>query len=365
MKNIILIIIFLLLPLSGYSLSQNSRVSVLTSDPGVEYYTIFGHIAIRIVDDSTGTDRIYNFGTFDFREPNFYLKFIKGNLKYFLSIEDYRTFIYYSNIENRRIHEQVLDLNLSERTAIFNNLENCYNSSERYYRYDFYYNNCATKVRDIIFSSTDVPIEYDKGKYGNKTFRQLLKPLISENYWIDFGINLVLGLESDKIATSEDYMFLPYYIMNILQGSTIVKEQSIILDASATKKTGFNFSYLSPWLIVIALLLLSMWSKIRKIVFYSLTSIVGLTGLFLLVVDIITENTAFSNNLNIIWTLPSLFIVFVTDYKTSRILKIGYSLLLIAILLLWNFLPQALSLTFLPWILCLLILLLANFNLKK
>ena len=300
MRTSLLLATFLLIHLSGFALSNNSRISVLTSEPGIEYYTIFGHSAIRVTDDSLGIDRVYNFGTFDFREPFFYMKFIKGNLKYFLSISDFKTFMSYSYLEKRKIHEQVLDLNLRERSKIFHNLERCNNSPDRYYIYDFYYDNCATRVRDFIFKSTEQQISFDSYQYKNKTFRQLLKPYISSNYWIDFGINLVLGRESDKITRPSDYMFLPFYIMSILQTTSIVKDQKVILDALESTDKGYNYSYLSPWIIVAILLLLSAWSKSRKIVYYSVISIVGFSGLVLLLIGFYTDNAAFSNNLNVL-----------------------------------------------------------------
>jgi len=361
----LLLIMLLLIPLTGNSLSVNSKISVLTSDPGVEYYTIFGHTAIRVSDDSLNIDRVYNFGTFDFNEPFFYFRFINGNLKYFLSIAEFKSFMSYSYYEKRKVHEQILDITLKEKNKIFNNLENCYNSSERFYTYDFYYDNCATRVRDVIFKSTDGPIVFNSVLYSKKTFRQLLKPYISGNYWVDFGINLVLGKESDKIAKPADYMFLPFYIMNILQSTPIVKDQNIILDASVSKVDNFDFSHLSPWLVVLIIILFSVWSKSRKIAFFTLTSVIGFIGVVLLLVSIITENAAFSNNLNVCWTIPSLIIIFVRNKRVNDILKSCYIAMLLLLILCRNCLHQDISSTFIPWILCLIIMLLIDLRCYK
>jgi len=355
----------MLIPLCGYSLSVNSKISVLTSDPGVEYYTIFGHTAIRVSDDSLKIDRVYNFGTFDFSEPFFYLKFIKGNLKYFLSVAEFKSFMSYSYFEKRKVHEQILELNLQEKNKIFSNLENCYNSSERFYTYDFYYDNCATRVRDVIFKSTDNPISFYKAQYSNKSFRQLLKPYISGNYWVDFGINLVLGKESDKVAKPFDYMFLPFYIMNILQNTHIVREQKVILDASVSRRDSFNFSHLSPWLIAFLFVAFSLWKKSRKIAFLTMTSTIGLVGVVLLAVSIMTENAAFSDNLNICWTIPSLIIVFIRNKRINDIIKMTYIAMLMLVILFRNYLPQDISSTFIPWILCLIIMLIINIKWEK
>lgn len=365
MKTKLLIIILLLIPLSGSALSGKSTVSVLTAEPGVEYTTIFGHSSIRVTDDSLGIDVVYNFGSFDFSESFFYLKFLRGNLKYFLSYADYKSYLKYSYEQQQRVHEQILNLSLKERNAIFDKLNACYNSPERYYTYDFYYDNCATRVRDVIWKSVEKPIFYDKLRYSEKSFRQLLKPYISDNYWINFGINLVLGNQSDKTAGPSDYMFLPVYIQDILHHSSIVKLERIIVDPPVQKNESFNYSYLSPWIIVALILLMYAWPKTRKIAFYTLTSAVGLCGLFLFVIAIISKNEAFANNLNIYWTLPSVLILLVRHQWANDIIRLLYILLIVAFVLLWRHLPQELSTTFLPWMLCLSAMHLFHFKLTQ
>ncbi len=359
MKTIILAILLLTIPISGFSLSHRSKISVLTSEPGNEYATIFGHSSIRVIDDSLGIDDVFNFGSFDFNEPFFYLKFVKGNLKYFLSVVDYNTFMRYAYTAKQKIHEQVLNMSLIERNNVFDKLMRCYNSSDRYYRYDFFYDNCATRVRDVILGSTEKAVRLDSSQYKNKSFRQLLKPYITDNYWINFGINFILGRECDKIATTSDYMFLPFYIMDILQKAPLVKEHKIIAYGSLSKNDS-NWSYLFPWLITAMILLLSLWNKSRKIVFYTVITTVGLSGLILLTIGIITVNPAFSHNLNICWTLPSLVLLLVRNKRIGRIISITYIILLFIVLLLWNYLPQDFSVTFIPWMLSIIIVLLSG-----
>ncbi len=103
----------LLNSVSGFELTEQSRISILTVDPGQELYTIFGHTAIRVTDETLKIDRIYNFGTFDSSSPFFYIEFLRGNLNYFLSISDYNTFFRNTIDEKRKIDEQILNLYLS------------------------------------------------------------------------------------------------------------------------------------------------------------------------------------------------------------------------------------------------------------
>lgn len=363
--NLIIIVILLWIPIAGFCLTQNSKVSIITSEPGSELYTIFGHTAIRITDDSLNIDRVYNFGTFDFSTSFFYVKFLKGNLEYYLSINDYDDFLLNAQMEQRIVYEQTLNLNYNERLKMFNSLERQYNSDDRYYKYDFFYCNCATRVRDAILNAKTVPIEYDTSSYCCQTFRQLLNPYISKNYWVDFVINISLGTEADRIAQPNDYMFLPYYVMNIIEDSNIAYEKTLVLNASVSSNNNYKCPYLSPLLIASLIILLSLITKYRKTIFYLFTSIVGLIGLFLITVSLVTDNPAFSSNLNIYWTAPSLLLLLIRNRKINDIIKLFYITLLILLLIFWNILSQSFSITFIPWIITLIVILLTDLQWYK
>jgi len=353
-----IIMLLMIAPETGFCLTENSKVSILTTELGNQLYTIFGHTAIRITDDSLNIDRVYNFGTFDFSSSFFYLNFLKGNLDYFLSIDDYANFIYNSQLEQRKVYEQILNLNFNERLRLFNRLESQYNSDDRYYKYDFFYNNCATRVRDAIFNAKTDPTEYDMNSYCCLTFRQLLIPYVSKNYWIDFVINISLGKEADRVARPTDYMFLPYFVMRILQDARIVNKKSIVIDAPISNNTKFNYSHLSAWLSASLIILLSLIAKYRKAIFYTFISLVGLIGLILLTVSLVSDNPAFSSNFNTIWTIPSLLVLLIRNRQVNDIIKLFYISLLISMPLFWTMLPQDFSITFIPWIMTLVIILL-------
>ncbi len=356
--RIIRLMVFLFsVPLTALCLSDHARVSVLTFEPGIPYYTIFGHTAIRITDSAMKTDRVYNFGTFDFSTPHFYLKFMKGNLMYYLTVDDFDDCLFYWLREERKIHEQVLDLNRREKQVLFRQLEKCYHSKDRYYHYDFFYNNCATKVRDAVFYALERPVSFDTGQYGCKTFRQRLKPYLAGRYWIDLGVNLALGKEADKPAGAWNTMFLPSYIMSILDDSTLGAEKHILLDASAGKKHRFNYSATVALVITALLIILSFVKATRKIVFFLVLSVIGFNGLFLFIISMISENTGFLTNLNCCWMVPALFVMLIRTKRVNDPVKILYCALLLLIILFWNRLPQALSVTFIPWIIALMVVL--------
>jgi Domain of unknown function (DUF4105) len=359
-KKAFILVLLLKGSLSAFCISGNLQVSLLTLEPGIESYTIFGHTAIRIKDSTSHTDRVYNFGTFNFNTPHFYWKFLKGDLNYYLSAYSFRSFMRSSAREQRKVWEQNLDLDTLEKQRIYDNLERCYNSGGRFYRYDFFHDNCATRVRDVIFNGLDKKAGYDTGSFCCKTFRQLLEPYISVNYWFDLGINLVLGKEADRVARPDDFMFLPDYIMQILQSARLANGKQLILDASVPRPDRFRFSYVLPWIIVAFLVLISLPARTRKIIFYAVLSVFGIFGLFLLFVSLISVNSGFRNNYNIAWTLPSILILFIRNRKINDIMKIIYAGLLVLMILFRNNLPQEIPLTFLPLILVLVLVLLMD-----
>lgn len=360
-----LILYLIIISFRGYCLTEESQVSILTSEPGKELYTIFGHTAIRITDVSSNIDLVYNFGTFDFQDPLFFFHFVRGNLDYFLSITDYETFIYYSTLEKRRIHEQVLDFSPHEKQKIYEDLEKCYQSPERYYRYDFFYDNCATRVRDAILNVKSNALNCDTLAYGGKSFRRLLKPYLSRNYWIDFGVNLSLGKAADQIASFSSYMFLPDYIMSILDKSELAENKVILIETPISNIRSNHFSYILPWVIITILIISSFWLKIKKIIFIAIMTTFGLLGILLTVIQFITINEAFQNNYNILWTLPS-FLVMITFKKNIRVyIDIVYLLVLFCLSIFWKILPQEISLTCLPWIILLISMLILDLTAAK
>jgi len=256
-------------------------------------------------------------------------------------------------IEYRKIHEQILDLNQKEKSEVFNYLENCYNSPCRFYKYDIFYDNCATKVRDVIFNAKENGVIYDTSTYCCQTFRQLLKPYVSINYWLDLGINILLGREADRMARVHDYMFLPDYIMSILDDSQIVTDRKIFMDGSGIDTKETRLSYLFPWAIILILIITSLWIKTRRLAFIITTFVIGINGLFILTVSLISENSAFANNFNVYWTLPALVILFVKKDHLKNIIEAVYITVLILLLLFWNKYPQDFSIAFIPWIILL------------
>ncbi|WAC01967.1 DUF4105 domain-containing protein [Lacinutrix neustonica] len=176
--------------------------------PGKLLNDSFGHSAFRV---RTGTiDIVYNYGMFDFNAPNFYLNFAKGKLDYYLGSNTYKRFVDLYIWQNRSIKEQVLNLTKDQKRALFSFLINNAKPENKIYAYDFFYDNCATKMRDVTEAVLHSNINYKTPKtYKAESFRQLINTNIHWNSWGHFGINVALGSVIDQKAEPRNYMFLP------------------------------------------------------------------------------------------------------------------------------------------------------------
>ncbi|RYG03456.1 MAG: DUF4105 domain-containing protein [Chitinophagaceae bacterium] len=128
----------------------NLRVSILTCGPGEDLYSIFGHSAIRIMDASNGMDIVYNYGTMEFDDFSFYVKFTRGQMLYYLSYTDMNSFLYEYQVTKRSVTEQELRLTCEDKIRLFGALKLNATDENKYYNYSFLYDNCSTRIRDII-----------------------------------------------------------------------------------------------------------------------------------------------------------------------------------------------------------------------
>ncbi|MFT7407946.1 MAG: hypothetical protein ACI8YW_001563, partial [Flavobacteriaceae bacterium] len=219
-------------------LSEYAAISILTCEPGTDLYASFGHSAIRVKDPLLGLDIIYNYGIFDFYAPNFYTNFVKGKLTYSLGRQYFNDFLFEYEREERDVKEQLLSLDAVSKDRFFNFLESNFKPENRDYAYDFFYNNCATKIRDLIEDPTILPqiTKLQKPQNDSSTFRTLLKENLGPNEWSMLGINMLLGSKIDKKIKFKDYQFLPFYLSEQLSnyqinGSPLVKEERMAYKA--------------------------------------------------------------------------------------------------------------------------------------
>lgn len=373
LKKAILILLILSIKFSCYSfeLTPSTKFSILTNTPGKELYTLFGHSAIRLTDSSQNIDVVFNYGTFDFSTPYFYLKFIKGNLDYFLSVETFRQYLW-STDPCQTIYEQILKLNESEKQELTNFLLTNIQPENRFYNYKFFDDNCATRIRDALKISLDDKINFLLYKpEDEQSFRKLLKPYIAVNPWIDIGINLLLGIDADRIAKPLDYCYLPEYVKDMIDVTTIkfgnehipiTNETRILHQGETTGKKAGNlflpFTLFCIILLMVCALTCFEYKKKRAYFIFDqfIFGIIGLLGLFLFIISIYTDHLPMKYNLNIIWAFPLHFIVIfiLNKPKLKYLLQYyftGSIILLIIFSIIWIFFQPQFYLGLIPLIL--------------
>jgi len=321
MRKLCLLPLLLLFGLftSSHLIAQDSskaalQISILTCAPGEDVYTAWGHTAIRIIDSSKQTDIVYNFGTFDFNTPNFLLEFIKGNLNYFLSADNFQNFILEYQYYGRSIKEQVLVLSDVEKinwqNALLKNLE----GNNRYYLYNFITDNCTTRVKDGFyqFANTQVPPS------NIKSFRAHVveAPYQQGIPWIGLGIDVLLGAVSDQAPTALQAGFLPdlFFEQLTAQANYIASTQNYDFTKTIPTKPTDPVYYIIGLMLVY--LFVGKWNArwavmAAKMIDVFLLFIFGLGGLLLVYMSVFSKHTACHDNFNIAWIHPFYFIALI------------------------------------------------------
>ncbi|MGB5500300.1 MAG: DUF4105 domain-containing protein, partial [Maribacter sp.] len=352
-------------------LSPISKISVLTCGSGDQLYSTFGHSAFRVQDPAIGIDVVYNYGVFDFNSNNFYGKFAQGKLDYTLARQQFSNFIREYEYDKRWVNEQVLQLSQGERNTLFGFLENNYLPENRAYQYDFFYNNCATKIWDVLAVVFGDKIVFDEDYLKEKfTHRELIHQNMPTNSWSAFGIDLALGAVIDDLATPKEHMFLPFYIMKQLNTSQLdatllaPNQISIFQPEPIKNKNSFLLTPLFWSLVFMALVFVITYSDYRKnkrskSLDFGLFLITGIIGVVIFFLWFLTDHTATASNFNILWAFPlNLNLAFLVWRNTpfSKLIK-WYMLLLLFLLLmvviLWVLRVQIFSPVIIPFLLAL------------
>lgn len=287
MRKKLLFLLISLQSLIGWSqipnLSDKAIFSVLTVGVAHESHTLYGHTALRVKDTINNFDVVYNYGMFDFRTPNFILKFTKGDLQYYAAVYPYADFEYSYQADNRSIYEQKLQLTLTEKQALFQKLNHSVFTEDKFYTYKFIDRNCTTKVIDVINSVlTDKPIQNNQHK--NESYREVLYHYQENQYWLNLGINSIFGHRPDEQA---GVLFLPLDLMKVLEtakhnGKPLSEKPTDLYVAFGAEKE-FSF-WNSAYPLIILLISIILLNKKRLNIFYF--SLLGVVGLFFVAVNI-------------------------------------------------------------------------------
>lgn len=215
MKRFLIILLTCLSAFSMKAQTDSLTVSLLTCGPGQEVYNLFGHSAIRVKNEATGVDYVFNYGIFSFNTPNFVLRFTLGQTDYQLGVQYYDDFVYNYEMQGRFVHEQLLNLNSEEKLKLAMLLEENYLPENRMYRYNYFYDNCSTRPRDMIEKAVNGTVVYQEEMdtpIEGLTYRGLVHDYTKRKAWSRFGIDLLLGSEADKPISRRASMFIPFLL---------------------------------------------------------------------------------------------------------------------------------------------------------
>ena len=272
-RPVIIVLLFLVLlqpilsprlkaqPQQRFVLSDNAQFSLITILPGDAIYSMYGHSAVRVVDPIQDIDWSFNYGTFHF-DQSFLPRFLYGKLDYFLSVQDYqRALAAYRDVESRPVIEQVLHLTAVQRNSLFSLITRNAQNENRYYRYDFLYDNCSTRIRDVFEETLGPQVEFAPEPDPHLSFRQLLDLYHGSHPFLDLGIDLVLGLPTDRMATARETVFLPLFLMTAFDHAVIEIDDTFVplvartdtvawIEGRDIPKAGVPWTLLLSWLLL-------------------------------------------------------------------------------------------------------------------
>ena len=200
------------------------EVFLLTCQPHDEVYSLYGHTSIRVFDKNTGGDYAVNFGVFDSTADYFALRFAFGLTDYMMAIYDFRDFLDEYRFYGSGVYQQHINMSREEKRNFLKALYETSRPENVVYRYNFLYNNCTTKARDIITGALSGEVEYQTTSLqkGERTFRQLIHLKNEDSRWARVGNDLLLGVGADAVADHGGRQFLPEVLMNDFDSASVL-----------------------------------------------------------------------------------------------------------------------------------------------
>ena len=360
-------------------LSENSSVSILTCGKSSKFlYSLFGHSAIRIKDAKKQIDLVCNYGTFDNDDPEFYINFINGRMKYSLSVSDYSAFLQEYIINGQPVSSQKLNLTLKERNKLFLLISEEVKPANRFYDYDFVQHNCATKIRDLLAKTIGSDFEHSlsalhKGK-GN-TVREMVSDYLTGDEFYLFGMNALLGKKADVISSKAISLFLPDTLAKRLDHIQLrnvkLSEPAVFLfnpadqvAPSDPKLANLNNTILYglSFILLTAALLIkkkpAFFTKLITFITIAVFAVISLAGCLLIYLSVFSSLELVKYNLNILWCHPLYLLLFFKKlHKATAIIFLAGILLFMGL----DFKTISFAVTF-PVLLLLVILISLSFN---
>lgn len=343
-------------------LSDSAFVSLITVSPGEEIYAHYGHTAIRVADPKKGFDLVFNYGLFDFNSPNFIFRFVRGETDYICGAFDYSIFLLEYQSENRQVTEQVIHLKPAEKEAVWQALVKNTLPENRTYRYNFFFNNCSTKPRDVIVKGLQGKVDYrTKGYYP--TLRSVVHHYTEQHPWTQFGIDFLLGAQADEPASLSDQQFAPELLFASFANAVVTDDsskvrplvletrQAVSQDASKLPKPSHLPGPIPvAWFLFLVVGACTIYELLKGKHFKALTAVLyglfGITGSLIAFMVLFSIHPTTHVNYLLLWQNPfHLIFAFGMIFASFRkkfermYLSLNWKLLLLALIGIWIF-PQ-------------------------
>ncbi len=264
-------------------LSDSAKISLMTCGPwSGAVYAYYGHTALRVQDDSTHLDTVFNYGFFDPSQPNFIYHFVRGETDYILGTTSFEVFISEYIYKKVAVYEQELNLTQPEKQQLWDALYINQLPENRGYRYNYFYDNCSTRPRDMVEKFVGGKIIYPPTKEG-QTYRDILHECLQPYPWNKFGIDLIIGAGADYPIDVRAKMFIPSYLMGSFEGATVVKNDSVsypliketttVLDAANKGNSKDEQSVFSPIVVAFTLLFITILVSVVQYIKWNKTQL--------------------------------------------------------------------------------------------
>ena len=292
------------------------RISLLTCGPHNEVYSLYGHTAIRYENPAQGIDVAVNYGMFSFSKPHFILRFVFGLTDYEMGIVPFSAFCEEYRREGRKVIQQTLNIDNDSKVRIISAIEKNYEPQNREYRYNYFYDNCTTRARDILVDNIEAAghkVIYPEENYSS-TFRKSIHFYNYDHPWARFGNDLLLGVMADRKITSSERQFMPEQLEKDFASARIdkrplVEKTTVLLSQGPqAEESEFPFSpYMcSLFLFVFCSFIAGMEARYKKIFWGMDVAVMALSGLagIILFAMIFSQHPTVSLNLQILIFSP-------------------------------------------------------------
>lgn len=327
------------------NISDSAKFYLVTCEPGDEVYARFGHSGIRVYDPINNIDEVFHWGLFSFDTPNFMGRFIAGKTDYMMGVYSRKFFMLEYIERGSSVYAQELDLTPEQKHKFWAKLWNNYRPENREYRYNFIYDNCATRTYQLILSAYDYKVTLNY-QLHQTTYRDIINKYVPIGSPLNTGINLIIGSQADKNITTKESVAFPMYTMDALNHThyithddstkPIVLAQEVMHRASNEKQKTNNlvfYSWIAIPLILALLCITYTFKKKRYLPYFSqlILFVSGLIGIIISYLWFFSHHPLVNDNMNLLWCNPLNIILaillFIRKKSTIRTIKVILSTL--------------------------------------